>query len=131
VKADVILRVHIPVKDAAIPVRELALAPVRELALAPVLALARVAIISAQLPVLNLAKDVPDVVDAEIPAALDAQIVVRELAKVVVLPDVELLAAVVQGPAQQIVKAIAAGHVAASASGRQLHRYINLIRRKI
>lgn len=79
-KADVILRVHIPVKDAAIPVRALALAPV--------LALARVAIISAQLPVLNLAKDVPDVVDAEIPAALDAQIVVRELAKVVVLPDV-------------------------------------------
>ena len=127
-KADVILRAHIPVKDAAIPVRALALAPVRALALAPVLALARVAIISVQLPVLNLAKDVPDVVDAEIPAALDAQIVVRELAKVVVLPDVELLAAVVQGPAQQIVKAIAAGRVAASALDKQRYQYIHFRR---
>ena len=123
-KADVILRAHIPVKDAAIPVRALALAPVRVLALAPVLALARVAIISAQLPVLNLAKDVPDVVDAEIPAALDAQIVVRVLAKVVVLPDAEIPAAAVQDPVQQAVRTIVAGPAGINVLDRRLHRYI-------
>ena len=87
-KADVILRAHGLVKDAAIPVLALALTPVPALAPVPVLALVRVVIISAQLPVLNLAKDVPDVAVVEAPAALDAQIAVRELAKVVGLPDV-------------------------------------------
>ena len=111
-KADVILRVHGLVKDAVIPAQ------------APVQALVRVAIISAQLPALNLARDVPDVADAEAPAVLDAQIVVRELAKVVVLPDAEIPAAVVQNPVQQAVRAIVAGPAGISVLDRRLHQYI-------
>ena len=115
-KVDVILHAHGLVKDAVIPVQALAQAPV--------LALVRAVIISAQLPVLNLVRDVPDVADAEVPAALDAQIVVREPAKVVVLLDAEVPAAIVQDPVQQAVRAIVAGPAGISVSDRRLHRYI-------
>ena len=128
-KADVILRAHGLVKDAAIPVLALALTPVPALAPVPVLALVRVVIISAQLPVLNLVKDVPDVAVVEAPAALDAQIAVRELAKVVVLPDAEIPAAVVQNPVQQAARAIVAGP-AVFWTGDYTDIF-NLIRRKI
>ena len=123
-KADVILHAHGLVKDAVIPVQALAQAPAQALAQAPVLALVRAVIISAQLPVLNLVRDVPDVADAEVPAALDAQIVVREPAKVVVLLDAEVPAAIVQDPVQQAVRAIVAGPAGISVSDRRLHRYI-------
>lgn len=123
-KVDVILHAHGLVKDAVIPVQALAQAPAQALAQAPVLALVRAVIISAQLPVLNLAKDVPDVAVVEAPAALDAQIAVRELAKVVVLPDAEIPAVVVQDPVQQAVRVIVAGPAGISASDRRLHRYI-------
>ena len=121
-----------PVQVAVVAVQELAQervrVPVKERAKTLARELARAVIISAQLPVLNLVRDVPDVADAEVPAALDAQIVVREPAKVVVLLDAEVPAAVVQGPAQQIVKAIAAGRVATSASDRQRYQYIHFRR---
>lgn len=73
---------------------------------------------------LNLAKDVPDVAVVEAPVALDAQIVVRVLAKVVVLPDAEITAAAVQDPVQQAVRTIVAGPAGISVSDRRLHRYI-------
>ena len=123
-KADVILHAHGLAKDAVI----LALAPAPALALAPApalaLALARVVIISAQLPALSLVRAVPDVAAVEIPAALDAQIVVRELAKVVALPAVEIPAAVVLDPVQQAVKTIVVELAGTSALDRQPHRYI-------
>lgn len=127
-KADVILRAHGLAKDAVILALVPVPVPVLVLALVLVLVLVRVAIISAQLPVLNLAKDVPDVVDAEILAALDAQTVVRELAKAVVLLDVELLVEVVQVLVQQTVRAIAVERVVTSASDRQQHQYIHFRR---
>ena len=99
-KVDVILHAHGLVKDAVIPVQALAQAPAQALAQAPVLALVRAVIISAQLPVLNLVRDVPDVADAEVPAAI------------------------VQDPVQQAVRAIVAGPAGISVSDRRLHRYI-------
>lgn len=106
-------RVRVPVKE---PVRILA----RELA--------RGAIINAQHLVLSPARDVAAVRVAEIPVALDAQIAVRELAKVVVLLDAEALVAVAQDPVQQTARAIAAERAAVSASDRQRHQYIHFRR---
>ena len=129
-KADVILRAHGLVKDAAIPVRALALAPVRALAPVPVLALARVAIISAQLPVLNLVLAVADVRVVEIPVVPDAQIAAWGPAKAIVLEAAEPAAEDALHPVHQAVRAIVAGPAGISATDRRLHRYIHLIRRK-
>lgn len=121
-----------PVQVAVVAVQELAQervrVPVKERAKTLARERARDATINAQRPALSPVRDAAVVQAAEIPAVLDAQIAVRELAKAVVLLDVELLAAVVQGPAQQIVKAIAAGRVATSASDRQRYQYIHFRR---
>ena len=121
---DVILHAHGLAKDAVILALVPAPVPAPVLVLAPVPALVRVVIISARLLVPSLVRDVPDVADAEVPAALDAQIVVREPAKVVVLLDAEVPAAIVQDPVQQAVRAIVAGPAGISVSDRRLHRYI-------
>lgn len=130
-KADVILRAHIPVKDAAIPVRALALALALAPVLAPVLALARVAIISAQLPALSLVLAVAAVRVVEIPVVPDAQIAAWEPAKAIVLEAAEPAVEDALHPVHQAVRAIVAGPAGISVSDRRLHRYINLIRRKI
>lgn len=122
----------VPVQEAAVGVQDLVQEPVRVLAKEPVRILARElvrgAIINAQRPVLSPVRDAAVVQAVEIPAVLDAQIAVRELAKAVVLLDVELLAAVAQDPVQQTARAIAAERAAVSASDRQRYQYIHFRR---
>ena len=114
----------VPVQEAAVGVQDLVQEPVRILARE----LVRGAIINAQRPVLSPVRDAAVVQAVEIPAVLDAQIAVRELAKAVVLLDVELLAAVAQDPVQQTARAIAAERAAVSASDRQRYQYIHFRR---
>ena len=124
VKVDVILHVHGLAKDVAILAPAPVPTPVRVLVRVLVPALVRVVIISAQLPALSLARAVPDAAAVGILAALDAQIVVRELAKVVALPAAEIPVAVVLDPVQQAVRAIVVERVKINALDRRLHRYI-------
>ncbi len=122
----------VPVQEAAVGVQDLVQEPVRVLAKEPVRILARElvrgAIINAQRPVLSPVRDAAVVQAVEIPAVLDAQIAVRELAKVVVLLDAEALVAVAQDPVQQTARAIAAERAAVSASDRQRYQYIHFRR---
>lgn len=122
----------VPVQEAAVGVQDLVQEPVRVLAreLVRILAreLVRGAIINAQRPVLSPVRDAAVVQAVEIPAVLDAQIAVRELAKAVVLLDAEALVAVAQDPVQQTARAIAAERAAVSASDRQRHQYIHFRR---
>lgn len=121
-----------PVQVAVVAVQELAQervrVPVKERAKTLARELARDATINAQRPALSPVRDAAVVQAAEILAALDAQTVVRELAKAVVLLDVELLVEVVQVLVQQTVRAIAVERVVTSASDRQQHQYIHFRR---
>lgn len=122
----------VPVQETAVGVQDLVQEPVRVLAKEPVRILVRElvrgAIINAQRPVLSPVRDAAVVQAVEIPAVLDAQIAVRELAKVVVLLDAETLVVVAQDPVQQTARAIAAERAAVSASDRQRHQYIHFRR---
>lgn len=121
-----------PVQVAVVAVQELAQervrVPVKERAKTLARELARDATINAQRPALSPVRDAAVVQAAEILAALDAQTVVRELAKAVVLLDVELPVEVVQVLVQQTVRAIAVERVVTSASDRQQHQYIHFRR---
>lgn len=121
-----------PVQVAVVAVQELAQervrVPVKERAKTLARELARDATINAQRPALSPVRDAAVVQAAEILAALDAQTVVRELAKAVVLLDVELLVEVVQVLVQQTVRAIAVERVVTSASDRQRYQYIHFRR---
>ena len=121
-----------PVQVAVVAVQELAQervrVPVKERAKTLARELARDATINAQRPALSPVRYAAVVQAAEILAALDAQTVVRELAKAVVLLDVELLVEVVQVLVQQTVRAIAVERVVTSASDRQRYQYIHFRR---
>ena len=88
-------------------------------------------IISAQLPALSLVLAVAAVRVVEIPVVPDAQIAAWEPAKAIVLEAAEPAVEDALHPVHQAVRAIVAGPAGISVSDRRLHRYINLIRRKI
>lgn len=130
-KADVILRAHGLAKDAVILALVPAPVPVPVPVLVPVLVLVRVVIISAQLPALSLVLAVAAVRVVEIPVVPNAQIAAWEPAKAIVLEAAEPAVEDALHPVHQAVRAIVAGPAGISVSDRRLHRYINLIRRKI